>query len=116
MSIERFEKNNMYSNAVIHNETIYISGQYAERNLDSNFELQIKETLENIDRVLSKMGSSKSKLLSTCVYLHDINNFDAMNAQWELWVDSQNPPARATVEAKLADERMQIEISCIAAL
>ena len=31
------------------------------------------------------------------------------------WMDPKNPPARATVEAKLAEPRMLVEIACIAA-
>jgi enamine deaminase RidA (YjgF/YER057c/UK114 family) len=38
-----------------------------------------------------------------------------MNAVWMKWMDPKNPPARATVEAKLADPRMLVEIACVAA-
>jgi enamine deaminase RidA (YjgF/YER057c/UK114 family) len=44
------------------------------------------------------------------VWVTDIRNRDEMNAAWTSWVDSANLPARATVEAKLADPRMLVEI------
>ena len=40
----------------------------------------------------------------------DIRNRDEMNAAWTAWADPANLPARATVEAKLADPRMLVEI------
>jgi enamine deaminase RidA (YjgF/YER057c/UK114 family) len=40
----------------------------------------------------------------------------AMNRAWDAWLDRANPPARATVEAKLVDPRWRVEITGIAAL
>jgi len=45
----------------------------------------------------------------------DIRSRDEMNAAWMAWMDPKNPPARATVEAKLADPRILVEIACTAA-
>jgi enamine deaminase RidA (YjgF/YER057c/UK114 family) len=42
-------------------------------------------------------------------------HFGAMNASWEAWIDPANPPVRATVEAKLAAPKYQVEIAIIAA-
>ncbi|MGY6250222.1 hypothetical protein ACXIUS_22205 [Bosea thiooxidans] len=33
-----------------------------------------------------------------------------MNAAWEAWVDPKQPPARATVESKLAADDILVEI------
>jgi len=44
------------------------------------------------------------------VWVTDIRNRDEMNAAWTAWADPSNLPARATVEAKLADPRMLVEI------
>ena len=38
-----------------------------------------------------------------------------MNAVWDGWVAAGHPPARATVEAKLAAPDFRVEIACIAA-
>ena len=45
-----------------------------------------------------------------------MSDFAAMNAVWEAWVPSGQTPARATVEAKLANPDYRIEIQAIAAL
>jgi len=44
------------------------------------------------------------------VWVTDIRNRDEMNAAWTAWADPANLPARATVEAKLADPRVLVEI------
>lgn len=76
---------------------------------------QTKQVLAAIDAVLAGAGTSKARILSANVWLTDIRNREAMNAVWKAWVDPANLPARATVEAKLADPRMLVEISVIAA-
>jgi enamine deaminase RidA (YjgF/YER057c/UK114 family) len=45
-----------------------------------------------------------------------MKDFAAMNAVWEKWVPEGQAPARATVEAKLANPAYKVEIMCIAAL
>ena len=45
----------------------------------------------------------------------DYLTFDDMNEAWDVWVDQANPPARATVEAKLASPDYLVEIAVIAA-
>jgi enamine deaminase RidA (YjgF/YER057c/UK114 family) len=45
----------------------------------------------------------------------DIRNRTLMNEVWTDWVDKSNLPARACVEAKLADPRALVEIMAIAA-
>src|SRR5262249_45294557 len=45
-----------------------------------------------------------------------IGTFSEMNAVWDAWVDKSNPPARATVEARLAAPKYLVEIVVIAAV
>ena len=49
------------------------------------------------------------------IYLPDMADFAAMNAVWEAWIVPGHPPARATVQAKLAASGYKIEIQVIAA-
>ena len=49
------------------------------------------------------------------IWLADIATFAQMNEIYDVWVDKANPPARATVEAKLAAPEYLVEIACIAA-
>ena len=49
------------------------------------------------------------------IWLADIADFAAMNSVWDAWVDTANPPARATSEARLADPGYKVEIVITAA-
>ena len=77
---------------------------------------QTKEVLSIIDGHLAKAGTDKSKLLSATIYLTDMDSFADMNAVWDGWVSPGNTPARATVQARLAAPRYNVEIMVMAAL
>jgi enamine deaminase RidA (YjgF/YER057c/UK114 family) len=77
---------------------------------------QVKQALGEIDSLLAKGGSDKTKILSAVIWLSDINDFAAMNAVWDAWVVPGRTPARATVEAKLNDPKMKVEIMVVAAI
>ena len=85
------------------------------RSLDKDIKGQTKEILDEIDRLLAKSGSAKSKVLSASIWVTDIRNRAPMNEVWTAWVDAKNLPARACVEAKLADPRALVEIMVVAA-
>jgi enamine deaminase RidA (YjgF/YER057c/UK114 family) len=114
MSIARHDPSSILSNAVEHGNTVYLAGVVA-KNLDNDIKGQTREILDNIDRLLSKCGSSKSKVLQAQIWVTDIRNRAPMNEVWTAWVDTKNLPARACVEAKLADPRALVEIMVIAA-
>jgi len=113
MTIQRIEPGTRMSQAVIHNGVIYLAGQVAE---GANVTEQTKAILANIDRLLGEAGSSKSKLLQAQIWLVEIATFGEMNAVWEGWIDPKNPPARATVEARLAARQYLVEIMVTAAV
>ena len=73
---------------------------------------QTEQVLKKIDDLLKAAGTDKSKLLSATIFLADIRGFDEMNAVWDAWV----LPGRATVEARLANAKLLVEIVAIAAV
>lgn len=77
---------------------------------------QTREVLNRIDELLAEAGSDKTRLLSATIYLRDITDFDAMNIEWEAWMAGTATPARTTVEARLANPDLLVEISVIAAV
>jgi enamine deaminase RidA (YjgF/YER057c/UK114 family) len=101
------------SGAVVHNNTVYLAGQVAE---GPTVKAQTESVLKKIDDLLAAAGSSKANLLSATIYLADIRGFDEMNAVWDAWVSSGNTPARATVEARLANPKYLVEIMVVAAV
>jgi enamine deaminase RidA (YjgF/YER057c/UK114 family) len=114
MSITRHDQTAILSQAVVHGETVYLAGIVA-KDLGKDIKGQTKEIVDDIDRLLAKCGSSKSKVLSATLWVTDIRNRAPMNEVWTEWVDKKNLPARACVEAKLADPRALVEIMVVAA-
>jgi len=114
MSIVRHDPSAILSNAVEHGNSVYLAGIVA-KDLGKDVKGQTKEIVDEIDRLLARCGSSKSKVLSATIWVTDIRNRAAMNEVWSAWADPANLPARACVEAKLADPRALVEIMVVAA-
>ena len=114
MSITRHEQSAILSQAVQYGDTVYLAGVVA-KNLDQDVKGQTKQILDDIDRLLAKCGSNKSKILQAQIWVTDIRNRAPMNEVWTAWVDPKNMPARACVEAALADPAGLVEIMVVAA-
>lgn len=114
MSIQRHDPSKILSNAVEHGNTVYLAGIVPD-DVSKGVKAQTEEVLKKIDAALAKCGSSKSKILTATIWVTDIRNRAEMNEAWSAWVDPANLPARACVEAKLADPRCLVEIMVVAA-
>ncbi len=115
MKIERQEVGPRMSQIVVHGDRVYLAGIVARQNGGKSINIQTKEVLDTIDRYLAQAGTDKSKLLSANIWLTDIRTFDEMNAVWDAWVSPGNTPARATVQATLANPAYGVEIMVVAA-
>ncbi len=114
-SLTRIEPGPRMSKAVVHGNTVYLSGIVPTKPDVNDITAQTKDVLAEIDRLLAAAGSDKSKLISANIWLTDLGNFAAMNAVWDAWLSPGNAPARATVEAKLALPQFLVEIMVVAA-
>jgi len=119
MTIQRHHIGKRLSAMVAHrspnNGVVYLAGQVAD-DPAQDVAGQTRQVLATIDRLLAEAGTDKTRLLSATIFLPNIGDFAAMNAQWEAWVPAGEAPARATVEAKLAAPDLKVEIQVIAAL
>lgn len=115
MSIKRLQPESRLSGASVHNGIVYLAGQVADdASLDA--EGQTADILRQIDALLAEAGTNKSNLLSVQIFLADMDDMAAMNRAWDAWLDTSDMPARATVEARLADPAWKVEITGIAAI
>ena len=112
--IKRIQPDNRMSQAVVHNGVVYLAGQVGEPHED--IVQQTRTTLAEIEALLAEAGSDKSRILMATIWLADMADFEAMNSVWDAWVDTANPPARATGEAKLAAPEYRVEIIVTAAV
>ena len=115
MTIQRFETGPRMRQVVVHGNTVYLAGIVANKTAGESVAKQTEEILSIIDGHLAKAGTDKSKLLTTTIYITDMKTFPEMNAVWDGWVSAGNTPARATVEAKLAAPKYNVEIMVTAA-
>lgn len=113
--IQRFDTGPRMSEMTVHGGVAYLAGQVAE---DDSLDIggQTREVLEQIDALLARAGSDKSKILRAQIFLADLSDFAGMNAVWESWVVPGHTPARATVQAALANPRWKVEIVVTAAI
>jgi enamine deaminase RidA (YjgF/YER057c/UK114 family) len=113
MDIERINPREWNCSAVVHGDTVYLSGIVAD---DKSLPMkgQTEQVLRKIDAVLAKAGTNKSRILSATVYMADASLKDEMNEAWMAWVDRSNLPARAAVGAVLTP-RTLVEIMVCAA-
>jgi enamine deaminase RidA (YjgF/YER057c/UK114 family) len=115
MTIQRYEVGPRMSQAVVHGGVAYLAGIVAD-DLTPSVGDQTRQILAKIDRLLAAVGSDKARILKANIWLSDIRRFDEMNVEWDAWVAPGQPPARATVEARLAGPGYLVEIMIEAAV
>jgi len=115
MTITRIAKTEKLSRVVIHEKVAYFSGLTADDRSQDTVG-QTEQVLAKADAFLEKIGSSRSLLLSATIWLRDIEDFDAMNSAWIKWIDKDEPPARATVQAILGLPDIKVEIQFTVAM
>lgn len=109
-----------YSQAVVHNGLVYVSGQLAidprtGEKLTGSVEEQTRRTLENVGEILRASGSDLSRVLKVTIYISDISLWSAVNAVYtEVMGDAR--PARAVVPTKELHYGLLIEIEAVAAV
>jgi len=113
--IHRIDPGPRLCEATVHGGRIHCSGMIPE---DTSLDItgQVTQALAEIDSLLARGGSDRTKILSAVIWLADIGDFAAMNKVWDAWVVPGQAPARATVEARLNDPNMKVEIMVVAAI
>ncbi len=92
---------------------LFVAGQTAHD--VEGFDAQTRAVLEKVGAILRAGGSDPRHVLRCGVYLADIRNFQRMNEIYALYFPT-DPPARTTIECRLARPEILIEIDCVAAV
>jgi enamine deaminase RidA (YjgF/YER057c/UK114 family) len=115
MTIERIEVNRRLCEAAIHGDTVYLCGQVAD-DVKADIRQQTREVLANVDTMLARAGTGKSRLLAATVYLKSIDDYRAMNEIWDAWTAPGAAPARTCVGGvALFSPDALVEITVVAA-
>ena len=114
-----------YSQAVIHNDLVFVSGQLpvnpetmpdgrqASEKVVSSIEEQTLLALNNLNAILEAAGSSINRVMKVTVYISDISLWGRVNAVYSDFF-KDHMPARAVVPTKELHFGFQIEIEAIA--
>ena len=107
-----------YSQAVRAGGMLFIAGQIpidpktGQLNTGTDEE-QVAQVLENIKGILAADGMTMDNVVSTTVFVRDLNNFSKLNTVYGSYFKDK-PPARATVQAARLPRDVAVEISAIA--
>lgn len=108
-----------YSDGVIVDDLLFVSGQAAVDFKTSNFvigtiEEETELTLDNIKAIVESAGATMNDIVKCTVHLADIAEFDRYNNIYSRFFEGIKP-ARTTVQSVLA-EGIKVEIDCIVKL
>ena len=106
-----------YSQAIAHDNTLYISGQLpidgATGKMAEGIEAQTRQSLANLGHILNEVGYSYDDVAKTTVLLADIADFGAMNAVYAEYFTGDKP-ARICYQVAALPMGALVEIDCVA--
>ena len=106
-----------YSQAIVANGMIYISGQLPVNpvtgEVSQDVKEQTKQSMENIKAILETAGSDFSKVIRCGIFIKNMNDFAQINEVYGAYF-SEPFPARATVEVARLPKDVLVEIDAIA--
>ena len=106
-----------YSQAVISNNMLYVSGQIplepsGMEIVDQSFDAAADQVLNNLEAICKAANCSLDNIVKLTIYLTDLNNFNTLNAIMEKRF-TKPFPARATVEVSALPKGVTVEMDAI---
>jgi reactive intermediate/imine deaminase len=111
------ESNGHYSPCIVHNGTVYISGQLpvdpVTKQIPEGIEAQTRMVLDKIDTIVRAAGSSREKIIQVRIYLSDIEDWEKVNLIYSafFW---EHKPVRCVVPVGKLHYGCLIEAEAIA--
>lgn len=106
-----------YSQAVLVDNTLYVSGQIALSVFEAGgtIEEETLQVMNNLGAILKAGGASFEQVVKCSIFLQDMGDFATVNQVYGQFFPV-NPPARETVQVACLPKNVRVEISCIAHL
>lgn len=107
-----------YSQAVRTGGLVFLAGQLpidpkTGQARTGSIEEQTAQVLDNLKAVLAADGMTMDNIVSTTVYVKELNDFTKLNTVYGTYFKDK-PPARATVQVQRLPKDVAVEISAIA--
>lgn len=105
-----------YSQGMISNGMVYVSGQIPANPETGNFpegiQAQAEQSCKNVEAILKAAGSGMEKVVKTTCFIADMSDFAEFNAVYEKYFISK--PARSCTAVKALPKNVLCEIEAIA--
>jgi 2-iminobutanoate/2-iminopropanoate deaminase len=110
-----------YNQAVIHNNTMYISGQialdpYTKELVTNDLKKETMLVMNNLKAILENENLSFENVIKSSIFLSDMGNFKEVNEIYGSFFNKGTEPARETVEVSKLPLGVNVEISMIVGL
>lgn len=107
-----------FSEAVRVGDLLFLSGKVGRKPgtmelVEGGIGPETRQTMENIQAVLERHGSSLERVVKCTVFLADIDEWEAMNEVYRTFFPG-DPPARSALGASGLALDARVEIECIA--
>ena len=107
-----------YSQAVISNGTLYLSGQIAlDPNtgdlITDNIVDETHQVMKNIQAIINAAGLNMGQIIKCSIFIANMDDFAEINEVYGTYFKN-DPPARETVEVSRLPKNVNVEISVIA--
>ena len=109
-----------YSQAIIHGDILYISGQgpvdpLTDSIVRGSIEEETRVTLENVKAIIEEAGYNLNGVIKVTCYLADMDDFARFNKVYGEYFQ-EAPPARTTIQAARLPSDIKVEIDAIVGL
>lgn len=110
-----------YNQAVLANNTLYISGQIAFNPSTGDLVLndiktETKQVMENLEAILKAANLTFENVVKSSIFISDMNNFAEINEVYGSFFNEATAPARETVQVAKLPKNVNVEISMIAVI
>jgi 2-iminobutanoate/2-iminopropanoate deaminase len=110
-----------YSQAIAVGNFLFCSGQIPLHPESMKIEAQdiqgqTRQVLKNLKAVVEAAGAGLDRVVKTTVFLTDLKNFEAFNAEYEAFFGTDGAPARSTIQVSALPRASLVEVEAVVAL
>jgi len=108
-----------YSQAVLANNTLYLSGQIGLNPatmelVEGGIMKETDQVMQNLKSVLEAAEMNFEHVVKSSIFLADMNDFKIVNKVYNSYFKNDSAPARETIAVKALPKTVNVEISMIA--
>lgn len=116
--VGNLKSNGHYALATVHNDIVYVSGQFAfdPQTREKKFgpvEKEALQALKNVESIVNEAGSSKDKIVRMTLYIPDVSLWDKVDAVYKEFFGNHKP-SRTVVPTNELHFGFKIEIDAVA--